>query len=126
MKPGKVGLARVLYASLYSYRGVKAAWENEAAFRQEVVLILILLPILIFSPLSATERALMILSVLIVLIVELLNSAVETVVDRIGSDFHPLSGRAKDLGSAAVFVALSQAVVIWTLFLWPLLVDVVQ
>lgn len=113
MKPGKTGIRRIIDATGYSMKGLKAAWLNEAAFRQEIVLTAILSIVALLLPVTHIERILMISSVLLVVIVELLNSAVEAVVDRIGSEHHELSGRAKDIGSAAVFVALALALFVW-------------
>ncbi|OXE30529.1 diacylglycerol kinase, partial [Vibrio parahaemolyticus] len=106
MKPGKTGIRRVMDATGYSIKGLKAAWTHEAAFRQELVLTLVLSISAFFLPVTTLERVLMISSLLLILIVELINSAVEAVVDRVSDDWHELSGRAKDIGSAAVFVAL--------------------
>ncbi|GAM72584.1 diacylglycerol kinase [Vibrio sp. JCM 19236] len=92
---------------------LRAAFKHEAAFRQEVFLAVVLIPIAFILDVSQTERMLMILSVFIVLIAELMNSAVEAVVDRIGPEVHELAGRAKDIGSAAVFVALALVAYIW-------------
>lgn len=113
MKPGKTGIRRIIDATGYSIKGLKAAWLNEAAFRQEIFLTVILSFVALILPVTHIERILMISSVLLVVIVELLNSAVEAVVDRIGSEHHELSGRAKDIGSAAVFVALALALFVW-------------
>lgn len=113
MKPGKTGIRRIIDATGYSIKGLKAAWLNEAAFRQEIILTVILSFVALILPVTHVERILMISSVLLVVIVELLNSAVEAVVDRIGSEHHELSGRAKDIGSAAVFVALTLTLFVW-------------
>lgn len=112
-KPGKTGISRVIGAAGYSWKGLCAAFKNEAAFRQELLLLLVLTPVALWLGLDGIDYALLIGSLLLVLIVELLNSAVEAVVDRIGSEQHELSGRAKDIGSAAVFVALANAALIW-------------
>ncbi len=116
-KPGNTGLTRITKAAGYSWTGLKAAFKHEAAFRQELALCLVLIPVGLWLGQSGIERALLIGSLLLVLIVELLNSAIETVVDRFGGEQHELSGRAKDIGSAAVFVALLNAAVIWILLL---------
>lgn len=113
MKPGKTGISRVIDATGYSMKGLKAAWINEAAFRQEVVLTLIFTCIAFLLPIDHIERTLLISSLLLVVIVELMNSAVEAVVDRISDEWHELSGRAKDIGSAAVSVALVLALLVW-------------
>ncbi|MFM9886962.1 MAG: diacylglycerol kinase [Burkholderiales bacterium] len=107
------GLARILSAASYSYAGLVAAYRHEHAFRQELWISMPLLVIACIVDVGAAMRALMIASVIAVLIVELLNSAVEAVVDRISLDHHPLAGRAKDLGSAAVFLAIANAAVVW-------------
>ncbi|WP_273992870.1 diacylglycerol kinase [Vibrio parahaemolyticus] len=117
MKPGKTGIHRVMDATGYSIKGLKAAWTHEAAFRQELVLTLVLSISVFFLPVTTLERVLMISSLLLILIVELINSAVEAVVDRVSDDWHELSGRAKDIGSAAVFVALFLALFVWASFL---------
>jgi diacylglycerol kinase (ATP) len=114
---GKTGLARIWNALNYSLAGLRAAYKNEDAFRQEVLLALILIPIAIFAPVGTIGRVLMISSVLIVLIAELLNSAIEAAIDRISLDHHRLSKRAKDIGSAAVLLALSNVAVTWALVL---------
>lgn len=116
-KPGAIGLTRIINAFGYSMKGLKAAWVNEAAIRQEFVLLLGLAPLALWLGQGGVEKALLIGSLLLVLIVELLNSAIEAVVDRFGSELHELSGRAKDIGSAAVFVALLNVVVVWVLVL---------
>ncbi|WP_194438604.1 diacylglycerol kinase [Vibrio fluminensis] len=113
MKPGKIGIARIVDATGYSIKGLGAAWKHEAAFRQEVALLAILSIVAYCLPVGVVERVLMIGSVAIVVIVELLNSAIEAVVDRVGSEWHELSGRAKDIGSAAVLVALLLALFTW-------------
>lgn len=107
------GLTHLINSTKYSLQGLKSAFKNEAAFRHECFLAVILIPLACFLGKTKIEIALMIASVLLVMAVELLNSAVEAVVDRIGSERHELSGRAKDQGSAAVFVALCIVGVIW-------------
>lgn len=113
MKPGKTGIRRILDATGYSLQGLKAAWTHEAAFRQELVLTLVLSVCAFLLPVTTLERIMMISSLLLVVIVELINSAIEAVVDRVSDDWHELSGRAKDIGSAAVFVALFLALFVW-------------
>jgi diacylglycerol kinase (ATP) len=113
------GLRRVWNAMFYSFRGFAGAFRNEAAFRQELGLVVVLAPIAIWLGTTGVERALLIGSLLLVLMVELLNSGIEAVVDRIGTERHQLSGLAKDIGSAAVFVALMNVLIIWGLVLWP-------
>ena len=110
------GLTRVWHAAGYSLAGLRAGWA-EAAFRQEVALALILIPLTFLLPASNLGRALMIAAVLLVLIVELLNSGLEATVDRVSIENHPLAKRAKDIGSAAVFVALLNVLVVWGLVL---------
>lgn len=110
---GKTGLIRIRNALFYSIAGIKAAYACEDAFRQEIWLAAFLVPTAILLPVSAIGKALMIGSILLVLIVELLNSAIEAAIDRIGLENHLLSKRAKDIGSASVFFALINVVVIW-------------
>ena len=110
---GKTGLRRLWNAFHYTLDGFAAAYKCEDAFRQEVRLAILLVPLALFLPASAVGKALMIASVLLVLIIELLNSAIEAVVDRVSLDRHPLSKRAKDVGSAAVFLALVNVVAVW-------------
>jgi len=114
-KPGKTGLTRIVHAFGYSMKGFKAAFKHESAFRQEVTLFIVLLPAAIWLGRSSIDYILLIGSLLLVLIVELLNSAVEAVVDRIGDEMHKLAGRAKDMGSAAVFVSLANVFLVWGL-----------
>lgn len=106
-------MRRVVLAARCSAKGFGHAWKYEAAFRQEIALTLLLSPLAIWLGRSGVERVILIGSCLLVLIVELLNSAVEAVVDRVGDDHHELSGRAKDLGSAAVFVSLLAVATVW-------------
>ncbi|MDP2240528.1 MAG: diacylglycerol kinase [Burkholderiales bacterium] len=114
---GRTGLKRVWNALFYSIDGLAAAFRHEAAFRQEVVLAVILIPSALLLPASGIGKALMIASVLLVLIVELLNSAVEAVVDRISLEKHTLAKRAKDIGSAAVMLSLINVPAVWLLVL---------
>ncbi|MDF2152708.1 diacylglycerol kinase [Vibrio sp. CAU 1672] len=113
MKPGKTGVRRIWDATGYSLKGLKAAWIHEAAFRQELLLTAVLSLATFLLPVTGLERVMMISSLLLVVIVELINSAIEAVVDRVSNDWHELSGRAKDIGSAAVFVALILALFVW-------------
>lgn len=117
-KPGKTGLERVKDAARYSYQGLRAEWQFEAAFRQEVVLFAIAVPLALLLGDSGLECALMIFSVGLVLIVETINSSIEAVVDRISDEHHELSGRAKDLGSAAVMLTLCLAGLVWLLIVF--------
>ncbi|MGI1679350.1 MAG: diacylglycerol kinase [Cellvibrionaceae bacterium] len=106
-------ILRLKNATKFSKQGFMQAWHGEAAFRFEAVLAALLIPVAIFLPVIAIERVALITSVLLVLIVELLNSAVEAVVDRVGTEEHPLSGMAKDMGSAAVLVSLCIVIFTW-------------
>ena len=115
---GKTGLRRLFNALGYSLEGFKAAFKHEDAFRQEVFLAIVLIPLGAYLGNNAIEQALMIASVLLVLIVELLNSAIEAAVDHTSTDHHALAKRAKDIGSAAVFIALSIVIVVWGLILF--------
>jgi len=117
-KPGATGLTRIVNATGYSFKGLAAALRHESAFRQELALCVVLVPVAAWLGRDAVEWSLLVGSLLLVLIVELLNSAVEAVVDRIGNERHELAGRAKDLGSAAVFVSLVNVLVIWGLVAW--------
>ena len=114
-KPGNTGIKRIFRAAKFSAQGLTAAWRNEAAFRQETLLVILLLPVAIMLGQSALEHAVLIGSLLIVPIVELLNSAIEAAIDRHGDELHELSGRAKDMGSAAVFISLLLVAVVWGL-----------
>lgn len=111
------GWRRLINASRYSAQGLRAAWQNEAAFRQELIASIVLIPVALWLGSSALERSVLVGSLLLVWIVELVNSAIEAVVDRTGTERHELSGRAKDIGSAAVMIALINVAVIWLLFL---------
>ena len=115
---GKTGLRRIWNALFYSFDGLKAAYRHEDAFRQEVWLALVLTPLALFLPVSGMGKALMMASVLMVLIVELLNSAVEATVDRVSLEHHRLAKRAKDIGSAAVLFSLINVAVVWLLVLF--------
>ena len=117
-QPNNTGLTRIIKATCYSFSGLKTAWCQEAAFRQEVVLAAILIPLGLWLGKNGIERALLTGCCMVVLITELLNSAVEAVVDRIGPEHHPLAGAAKDLGSAAVFISLIMVVMVWGFVLW--------
>ncbi len=114
-KPGKNGIARVIDAFGYSMKGFAASWKYEAAFRQEVGLAVILIPTAFWLAQTHIELILLISSVFWVLMAELANSSVEAVVDRTGSERHELSGRAKDIGSALVFVSLTLLVIVWSI-----------
>jgi diacylglycerol kinase (ATP) len=117
-RKSKTGVARMWNAFLYSMEGISAALRHETAFRQEVLLAVILVPTALLLPANGTGKALMLGSVLLVLIVELINSAIEAVVDRISPERHPLAKRAKDFGSAAVLLSLINVPLIWTLVMF--------
>lgn len=111
-------VARIVRAGRHSIAGLRAAAHKEAAFRQELILFTVLAPLAIWFGRNGLERALLFGSLLLVLVVELLNSAIEAIVDRVGREEHELSGRAKDMGSAAVSVSLLLVTAVWALILW--------
>jgi diacylglycerol kinase (ATP) len=115
---GLKGLARILKACVYSSQGLRAAWRHEAAFREETWLAIVLVPLGLYLGDGGVEKALLVSSVLLLPLVELLNSALEAVVDRFGDEQHELSGRAKDMGSAAVAFAILLLVTVWCLVLF--------
>jgi diacylglycerol kinase (ATP) len=114
---GRQGLTRLWNALFYSLDGLSAAFRHEDAFRQEVLMALILIPIAVHMPATGPGKALMVGSVLLVLVVELLNSAIEAVTDRVSLEDHILAKRAKDMGSAAVMIALINVPAVWLLVL---------
>ncbi|MGN5533215.1 diacylglycerol kinase [Acinetobacter sp. Lyrl_1] len=116
---GTSGLQRILNATSYSLAGFKAAFQNEAAFRQIILINSLLIPLSFFMPVSRVEQVLMIVVCLLAIIVELINSAIEAVVDRVSMEQHPLSKNAKDMGSAAQFVALAIITLTWGACLIP-------
>jgi diacylglycerol kinase (ATP) len=116
---GKTGLVRLWHATFHSFAGLADAWRHESAFRQEVVLAAILIPLACTFSVTPAERAILIGSVLLVMIVELLNTGVEVAIDRISFERHSLSKRAKDIGSAAVMVALVLLAAVWGIVLVP-------
>ncbi|KFC05367.1 diacylglycerol kinase [Trabulsiella odontotermitis] len=118
MANNTTGLTRIINAAGYSWKGIRAAWVNEAAFRQEGVAAIVAIIIACVLDVDAITRVLLISSVLLVMIVEIINSAIEAVVDRIGTERHELSGRAKDMGSAAVLLAIIIALITWVTLLW--------
>jgi diacylglycerol kinase (ATP) len=118
MKPGKTGIARLIDATAYSIRGIRACWRHEAAFRQEVALVAVLLPLSFLLAATVEQWLLLVSPLFLLLIVELLNSAVENAIDRIGHEQHDLSGRAKDMGSAAVLICLSLIGLNWIAIAW--------
>jgi diacylglycerol kinase (ATP) len=119
MREKAVGFVRLVRATGYSLAGLKSCIRTEAAFRHELALVVVAAPLALWLGDNDIERALLIGSLLLVLIVELLNTAIEVVVDRVGVESHVLSGRAKDLGSAAVMLSLLNALVVWVLVLRP-------
>ena len=114
---GNKGLKRLVLATGYSWKGLRAGWQNEEAFRQEVILAAILIPLAIWLDTGLIQTILLMASILLILIVEILNSAIEAVVDLVTAEKHTLAGRAKDMGSAAVMLSLINAAVIWCLVL---------
>jgi diacylglycerol kinase (ATP) len=117
IKPRDTGMRRVWRATVYSVQGLRAAWRHESAFRQECVLGLFLLPLAFVVAENWVEATVLIAVCFVVLIIELLNSAIEAVVDRVGHEHHDLAGQAKDMGSAAVMLSLVMAVGTWALIL---------
>ncbi len=115
---GNKGLDRIIKASKYSWQGICAAYRYEEAFRQETWLCLILLPAGLYLGEGGLEKALLVACVLLIPVVEILNSAIEAVVDRFGDEMHELSGRAKDMGSAAVALSIGLVVIVWILVLF--------
>lgn len=111
------GFTRFIKAAQFSRQGISAAYRHEEAFRQEIWLAIVLIPLGIYLGDNGVEKALLVASILLLLIVEILNSAIEAVVDRIGQEKHELSGRAKDMGSAAVALALLLFIIVWCLVL---------
>ena len=122
-KPGKTGFSRLIDAFGYSWLGYKAGFKNEAAFREELFLGAIMLPTAIIFSESPIELAVLLGSLFLVLITELLNSGVEAIVDRVSDEHHELSGRAKDLGAAAVMTALINVIVIWSIIFIPRIIS---
>ena len=116
---GKTGIIRIVHALFNSLAGLRDAWRHESAFRQEIALAIVLIPAACLLPVAPGERALLIAAVLLVLIVELLNSSVEAAIDRISFAHHSLSKRAKDIGSAAVLVSLVLLAFVWCAVLVP-------
>ncbi|WP_412727108.1 diacylglycerol kinase [Alteromonas sp. D210916BOD_24] len=117
MMTKRTGLARVLFATYYSMKGLRAAFLTEAAFRQELLALAILIPVALSLDITNVERVLLIWSLCMVIIVELLNTAIEKLCDHISTDMHELLGRAKDIGSAAVFICLLLAAFTWLIIL---------
>jgi diacylglycerol kinase (ATP) len=115
---GKTGLRRIWNAMFYSFDGLRAAFKHENAFRQEVLLAVILIPVALILKVAMLGKAMMIMSVLLVLVIELINSAIEATVDRVSLERHALAKRAKDIGSAAVLISLINVAVVWLLVLF--------
>jgi diacylglycerol kinase (ATP) len=112
--------SRLCRALVHSLHGLRAAWDSEPAFRLEIFLLIIALAVAAWLPVTTAERALLVLSSLMILGAELVNTAIESTINRIGPDIHPLSKKAKDVGSAVVLIALFQALVVWGIVVWPL------
>lgn len=117
-KPGKTGLARLFAATGYSMQGLRAAWKHEEAFRIEATLAVLCIPLAFWVGRDLTHQLLLVICCGLVIITELINSAIEAAVDRFGSELHPLSGQAKDIGSAAVFSSLMLFLAVWLPSLW--------
>lgn len=120
---GNKGLKRLILATGYSWKGFKSGWKNEEAFRQEVVLAAVLIPLALFLDVGSIQTILMISSVLLVLLTEILNSAIEAVVDLVTEEKHELAGRAKDMGSTAVMMALIIVAVVWGFILFDVFIN---
>jgi len=114
MKPTERGFAHMRLATQYSYRGIRSAWRHEESFRQEVLVVLIGLPLALWLARDTVDFLLLALPLLLLMCAELANSAIEATVDRVGEEYHELSGRAKDMGSAAVFMAIAMVVLSWS------------
>lgn len=117
-KPGNTGITRIIKALGFSMKGLKASWQHESAFRQETMLAMVMLPAAFWLARTPAELMLLIMTLFLVVITEVLNSAIEAVVDRISNDHHQLAGRAKDMGSAAVFLSLTMTAVIWGILIF--------
>ena len=115
---GHTGITRLIKATQYSWQGFKAAYHYEEAFRQEVMLAIVTIPLGFYLGDNGIERALLVASIILILIVELLNTGIEAVTDRVGTEHHELAGRAKDIGSSAVLLSLVNAAVVWVLVLF--------
>lgn len=120
-KPDKSGIPRLIAATGYSMKGLKAAWQYEEAFRLEVCLAAIFVPLSFIVGETLTHQLILVISCALVLLAELVNSAIEAVVDRVSAEIHPLSGQAKDIGSAAVFLTMSLFLGVWGLSVWAYL-----
>lgn len=115
----RTGVKRLIFATYYSLRGLCSCVRHESAFRQELVIFLLLLPVVFLVDFSAVERLALIGVILAVMVIEAINSAIECTLDRFSTELHPLAGRAKDYGSLAVFITLFIAVATWLVLLWP-------
>lgn len=115
---GNKGISRIIKATVYSWQGLRAAYRHEEAFRQEVWLCIVMIPLGFYLGQGGVEKALLVSSVMLLPLVEIFNSALEAVVDRFGGEQHELSGRAKDMGSAAVAIAIALMGLVWTLVLF--------
>ncbi len=113
MKPGEQGISRIISATRYSWLGIQAAWRHEAAFRQEATLAIIGIPLAVYLARNMVDFLFLSLPLLLLMLAELANSAIEAVVDRFGGEHHELSGRAKDMGSAVVFMAILIVCLSW-------------
>nr|WP_101760347.1 diacylglycerol kinase [Oceanicoccus sp. KOV_DT_Chl] len=120
-KPGKTGIARIIAAGGYSAKGLKAAWLHEEAFRVETCLAVVFVPLSFVIADTLAHQLLLIGSCFLVLITELINSAIEAIVDRVSTELHPLSGQAKDIGSSVVFLAMALFLICWCLSCWDYL-----
>lgn len=114
---GPQGITRLIKATQYSWQGLKAAYAYEAAFRQEILLAIVAMPLGLYLGDTGLEKAVLASVILLILIVELLNTGIEVITDRVGTDHHELSGRAKDIGSSAVLLSLLNAAIVWALVL---------
>lgn len=121
LPPPQTGLKRVMKAFVYSWQGLKAAWKYESAFRQEICTALVLAPWILICDFTTIERLLLFLSMIFVLVTELLNTGIEVCIDRFGGEYHELSQRAKDIGSAAVLLSIIGATCIWFSLFLPLI-----
>ncbi|KXI28283.1 diacylglycerol kinase [Paraglaciecola hydrolytica] len=121
-KPNGTGIGRIIKATKCSYYGFKAAWQHESAFRQELLLVMVLLPLSFLLCESRNHWLLLFASLMLVLFAELINSAIEAVADAVSLEYHTLIGRAKDIGSAVVFIALTVLVVVWGDAVWRIIV----
>ncbi len=117
----RTGVQRIMYTAVYSYNGFKWLVKNEAAFQQELMLLVPLTVIAFMLPISAVETVLLLLSMLFVLFAEMVNTAIEAIVDRIGLEYHTLSGVAKNIGSALVLLSMIMCFMVWGMIIWPLI-----